>query len=280
MIKVQEDQEQKLALMKQEMEIIKRMSKIRYKIAVMSGKGGVGKSTVSVNIAAAFAKKGYKTGILDADIHGPNVPKMFGVEGKNLKFDKEGLIPIETKDGIKVMSIDFLLPSQEAPVIWRGPAQTGAVKQFLAEINWDDLDIMIIDNPPGTGDIPLTILQSIPSLDGVVFVTTPQSVVQEDVEKSVNLVKNLNIPIIGIVENMSGFICPHCENEVHIFGKDGGVQIADKMGINFLGRLPLDFNTPKSSDNGTPMVIKEPEAEISVKMLDIVDKIEKIIKKE
>ena len=252
MIKVQEDQEQKLALMKQEMEIIKRMSKIRYKIAVMSGKGGVGKSTVSVNIAAAFAKKGYKTGILDADIHGPNVPKMFGVEGKNLKFDKEGLIPIETKDGIKVMSIDFLLPSQEAPVIWRGPAQTGAVKQFLAEINWDDLDIMIIDNPPGTGDIPLTILQSIPSLDGVVFVTTPQSVVQEDVEKSVNLVKNLNIPIIGIVENMSGFICPHCENEVHIFGKDGEF----KLQIRWVSTFWVDY--PWISTHQSLLIMEPP----------------------
>jgi ATP-binding protein involved in chromosome partitioning len=279
MIAKQENQEQKLALMQQDIEIAKRMGNIKHKIAVMSGKGGVGKSTVSVNITAAFAKKGYKTGIMDADIHGPNVPKMFGVEGKSLKLDKEGIIPIETKEGIKIMSIGFLLSSQDVPVIWRGPAQTGAIRQFLAEIIWGDLDILIIDNPPGTGDIPLTILQTLPSLDGVVLVTTPQSVVQEDVEKNVNLVKKLNIPIIGIIENMSGFICPQCKNEIFIFGKDGGAQIAEEMDIPFLGRLPLDVKTSTASDIGTPIVIKEPESEISKEILKIVNKIENIVLK-
>lgn len=144
----QEDQDQKLAHMKQDIEITKRMGKIKHKIAVMSGKGGVGKSTVAVNLAASFAMKGYKTGIMDADVHGPNVPKMFGVEGKTLNLDKSGIIPIETEKGIKVMSIGFLLSSQDVPVVWRGPAQTGALKQFFAEINWGDLDILIIDNPP------------------------------------------------------------------------------------------------------------------------------------
>ena len=271
---------EKIELMQQDVDIIKRMDKIKYKIAVMSGKGGVGKSTISVNIAAAFAEKGYKTGIMDADIHGPNVPKMFGVEGKKLTFDKEGILPVETENGIKVMSISFLLSSQDVPVIWRGPAQTGAVKQFLGEINWGDLDVLIIDNPPGTGDIPLTILQALPSLDGVVIVTTPQSVVQEDVVKSINLVKNLNIPIIGIVENMSGFICPHCENEIFVFGKDGGIKIAEEMDIPFLGKLPLDMKTSEASDIGNPIVNKEPELEISKKLTDIVNKIESTIKKE
>jgi ATP-binding protein involved in chromosome partitioning len=272
------EEEHKKALMQQDIEIIKRMNKIKHKIAVMSGKGGVGKSTVAVNLAAAFAKKGYKTGIMDSDVHGPNVPKMFGVEGKQLKFDKNGIIPIETEDGIKIMSVGFFLSSQDTPVIWRGPAKTGVIRQFLAEVVWDDLDVLIIDNPPGTGDVPLTILQTVPSLDGVVLVTTPQSVVQEDVEKSVNLVKNLNIPIIGIIENMSGFICPHCENEILIFGKDGGAKIAKEMGIPFLGRLPLDVKTANASDVGTPIVIEEPESEISVKISEIVDKIESKIK--
>jgi ATP-binding protein involved in chromosome partitioning len=277
----EKENQEKIARMQQDIEIVKRMDKIKHKIAVMSGKGGVGKSTVSVNIAAAFAKKGYKTGILDADIHGPNVPKMFGVEGKTLTFDKEGIIPIETKNGIKIMSIGFLLSSQDAPVIWRGPAQTGAIKQFLAEISWGDLDVLIIDNPPGTGDIPLTILQILPSLDGVVIVTTPQSVVQEDVEKNINLVKSLNVPIIGIIENMSGFICPHCKNEIFIFGKDGGAKLAEEMDIPFLGKLPLDIETPSASDIGTPIVNKEPESEISKKISEIVNKIEKtMLKKE
>ncbi|OEC87525.1 MULTISPECIES: Mrp/NBP35 family ATP-binding protein [Methanobacterium] len=263
-----------MALMQQDIEIIKRMHKIKHKIAVMSGKGGVGKSTIAVNLAAAFAKKGYKIGIMDADVHGPNVPKMFGVEGKSLKFDKNGIIPIETEEGIKVMSVGFFLSSQDTPVIWRGPAKTGVIRQFLAEVTWDDLDILIIDNPPGTGDEPLTILQTVPSLDGVVLVTTPQSVVQEDVEKSVNLVKNLNIPVIGIIENMSGFICPHCKNEILIFGKDGGAKIAKEMNIPFLERLPLNVETSVASDTGIPIVIKDPKSEISIKISEIMDKIE------
>ena len=276
---VSEEEERKKALMEQEIEIIKRMSKIKHKIAVMSGKGGVGKSTVSVNLAAAFAKKGYKTGIMDVDVHGPNVPKMLGVEGKNLKYTKEGIVPVETGEGIKVMSVGFFLSSQDTPVIWRGPAKTGAIKQFFAEVNWGDLDVLIIDNPPGTGDEPLTVLQTIP-LDGVVLVTTPQSVVQEDVTKGVNLVKNLNIPIIGVIENMSGFICPHCENEILIFGKGTGAKMAEEMDIPFLGRLPLDVETAAASDRGTPVVIKEPESEISVRISKIVDEIEsKIISK-
>ncbi|HEX3013300.1 MAG TPA: Mrp/NBP35 family ATP-binding protein [Methanobacterium sp.] len=270
---VSEEEERKKALMEQEVEIIKRMSKIKHKIAVMSGKGGVGKSTVSVNLAAAFAKKGYKTGIMDVDVHGPNVPKMFGVEGKNLDYNEEGIIPVETEDGIKVMSVGFFLASQDVPLIWRGPAKTGAIKQFFAEVNWGDLDVLIIDNPPGTGDEPLTVLQTVP-LDGVVLVTTPQSVVQEDVTKSVNLVKKLNIPIIGVIENMSGLICPHCENEILVFGKGNGAKMAEEMDIPFLGRLPLNVETPVASDTGTPVVIKEPESEISVRISKIVDEIE------
>lgn len=270
---VSKEEERKKAVMQQEIEIIKRMSKIKHKIAVMSGKGGVGKSTMAVNLAAAFAKKGYKTGIMDADVHGPNVPKMFGVEGKNLKYGKDGIIPIETEEGIKVMSVGFFLSSQDIPLIWRGPAKTGLIKQFFAEVNWDDLDVLIIDNPPGTGDEPLTVLQTIP-LDGVVLITTPQSVVQEDVIKSVNMVKNLNIPIIGVIENMAGFICPGCKNEILIFGKGNGEKMAENMDVPFLGRLPLDVETSSASDIGTPIVIKEPESEISVRISKIVDKIE------
>lgn len=270
---VTKEVEHKKALMQQEIDIIKRMNKIKHKIAVMSGKGGVGKSTVAVNLAAAFAKKGYKTGIMDVDVHGPNVPKLFGVEGKALGFGRDGITPVKADDGVKVMSVGFFLHSQEVPLIWRGPAKTGVIKQFLAEVDWGDLDVLIIDNPPGTGDEPLTVLQTIP-LDGVVLVTTPQSVVQEDVIKSVNLVKNLKIPIIGVIENMSGFICPQCGEEVPIFGKGDGEQMAKKMQVPFLGKLPLDVETSSASDVGTPIVIKEPKSEISVRILEIVDKIE------
>ncbi len=275
---VSKEEEHKKALMQEEIDIIKKMSKIKHKIAVMSGKGGVGKSTIAVNLAVAFAKKGYKTGIMDVDVHGPNVPKMLGVEGKSLKFSEEGIIPIETEEGIKVMSVGFFLSSQDTPLIWRGPAKTGVIKQFFAEVIWGDLDVLIIDNPPGTGDEPLTILQTIP-LDGVVLITTPQSVVQEDVIKSVNLVKSLKISIIGIIENMSGFICPECKKEILIFGKSSSAKMAEKMDVPFLGSLPLDVETSAASDIGIPILIKEPKSEISVKISKIVGEIEsKIIK--
>lgn len=267
------EEEHKKAMMQQEIEIVKRMSRIKHKIAVMSGKGGVGKSTVAVNLAAAFTKKGYKTGIMDADLHGPNVPKMFNLEGKDLKFSEEGIIPVETKEGIKVMSVGFFLHSQDVPLIWRGPAKTGVIRQFFSEVIWGDLDVLIIDNPPGTGDEPLTILQTIP-LDGVVLITTPQSVVQEDVIKSINMVKDLKIPVIGIIENMSGFICPECKKEVPIFGKGNGEQIAKKLDVPFLGKLPLNAETAESSDMGIPIITKQPESEISVRILEITDKIE------
>ncbi|MGZ7067583.1 MAG: Mrp/NBP35 family ATP-binding protein [Methanobacterium sp.] len=274
-----DEEERKLKAMQQEVDIIKRMSKIKHKIAVMSGKGGVGKSTIAVNLAAAFAKKGYKTGIMDVDVHGPNVPKMFNVEGKHLLFGAKGIKPIETKQGIKVMSVGFFLSSLDSPVVWRGPMKTGVIKQFLSEVNWGDLDVLIIDNPPGTGDEPLTVLQSVP-LDGVVLVTTPQAVVQEDVRKSINLVENSKVPIIGVIENMSGFICPHCQEEVPIFGSGNGEQMAKKMDVPFLGKLPLNIETAAASDTGTPIVIKEPQSEIAVKISEIVDEIEsKIIKK-
>ncbi|MGZ7047715.1 MAG: P-loop NTPase, partial [Methanobacterium sp.] len=173
----------------------------------------------------------------------------------------------------------FFLSSLDSPVVWRGPMKTGVIKQFLSEVNWGDLDVLIIDNPPGTGDEPLTVLQSVP-LDGVVLVTTPQAVVQEDVRKSINLVQNSKVPIIGVIENMSGFICPHCQEEVPIFGSGNGEQMAKKMDVPFLGKLPLNIETAAASDTGTPIVIKEPQSEIAVKISEIVDEIEsKIIKK-
>lgn len=268
------EEEHKKAMMQQEIDIVKKMSQIKHKIAVMSGKGGVGKSTVAVNLAAAFAKKGYKTGIMDADLHGPNVPKMLNLEGTPLKSRPEGIVPVETEDGLKVMSVGFFLHSQDVPLIWRGPAKTNVLKQFLAGVLWGDLDVLIIDDPPGTGDEPLTVLQNIP-LDGVVLVTTPQSVVQEDVVKSINMVKDLNIKVIGIIENMSGFICPECKKEIDIFGKGNGEQVAKRLDVPFLGKLPLTSEAAEASDKGTPIVNKDPGSEISTRILKIVGRIEK-----
>lgn len=271
-LKYSAEEEHKIKLMQQEVDIVRRMSKIKHKIAVMSGKGGVGKSTIAVNLAAAFAKKGYKTGIMDVDVHGPNVPMMFGVEGKHLIYSADGIQPVES-DGVKIMSVGFFLESLDAPVVWRGPRKTGVIKQFLSEVNWGDLDVLIIDNPPGTGDEPLTILQSVP-LDGVVLVTTPQAVVQEDVRKGINLVLESKVPIIGIIENMSGFICPHCHEEVPIFGSGNGEEMAKKMDVHFLGKLPLNIETPASSDTGIPIVIKDPESDIAKKISEIAGYIE------
>ena len=274
-LKYSAEEEHKIKLMQQEVDIVRRMSKIKHKIAVMSGKGGVGKSTIAVNLAAAFAKKGYKTGIMDVDIHGPNVPMMFGVEGKHLIFTSDGIRPVEA-EGVKIMSVGFFLTSLDSPIIWRGPRKTGVIKQLLSEVNWGDLDVLIIDNPPGTGDEPLTILQSVP-LDGVVLVTTPQAVVQEDVRKGINLVLDSKVPIIGIIENMSGFICPHCHEEVPIFGSGNSEEMAKKMDVHFLGKLPLNVETPVSSDTGIPIVIKDPESNIAIKISDIANYIESTI---
>jgi len=274
-LKYSAEEEHKIKLMQQEVDIVRRMSKIKHKIAVMSGKGGVGKSTIAVNLAAAFAKKGYNTGIMDVDIHGPNVPMMFGVEGKHLIFTSNGIQPVEGH-GIKIMSVGFFLESLDSPVIWRGPKKTGVIKQFLSEVNWGDLDVLIIDNPPGTGDEPLTILQSVP-LDGVVLVTTPQAVVQEDVRKGINLVLESKVPIIGIVENMSGFICPHCNEEVPIFGSGNTEEMAKNMDVHFLGKLPLNVETPVSSDTGKPMVIKDPESDMAKRITEIANYIEKTV---
>ncbi|MGC9516504.1 MAG: Mrp/NBP35 family ATP-binding protein [Methanomicrobiales archaeon] len=275
-----EDLKQKLALMEQDIKISKTMGNIKHKIAVMSGKGGVGKSTIAVNLALAFANKGYKTGILDADLHGPNVPNMLGIKESFLKFDEDGIVPIKSDDGLEVISTKFLLPDEDSPIIWRGPKKTGAIRQFLSDVNWGDLDVLIIDNPPGTGDEPLTILQSIQSLDGVIIVTTPQSVALDDVRKCINMLKHLNINVIGLLENMSGFVCPHCNKKFSIFGENKGEKIAEKMDIPFLGSLAVDLSVSKSIDNEVPVLKQDPDSEFSKGFIKIFSKIEDFFKEE
>jgi ATP-binding protein involved in chromosome partitioning len=268
------EEEEKKLLMQQEIAIVKRMSHISHKIAVMSGKGGVGKSTISVNLAAAFALKNYKTGILDVDLHGPDVPHMLGVENGILEQSPRGILPVKARDNLEVLSIEFMLPVKGAPIIWRGPKKTGAIRQLLSDVSWGNLDVLVIDNPPGTGDEPLTILQSISPLDGVVMVTTPQAVAGEDVRKCVNMVKGLNIPILGIIENMSGFTCPHCHEEINIFGKGGGKQLAEELDVPYLGSLPVETGVGENSDQGKPFLLENSDSEISKKFIKIVSKIE------
>ena len=219
-------EEDKKAIMEQNINITRSLSNIKYKIAVMSGKGGVGKSTVAVNLAEAFNAMGFKTALFDVDIHGPNVPKMLGVEDKKLDVKGNKLIPVTTDNGIDVASMAFLIDSNASPIIWRGPQKTGAIKQLISDVAWSNIDVMIFDNPPGTGDEPLTVLQMIPNLDAAVMVTTPSSVSEEDVLKCVSMTRMMHVENIGLVENMAYFECPDCGKKVNLFGENKGKEFA------------------------------------------------------
>lgn len=221
---------------------------IKHVIGVVSGKGGVGKSMVTSSLAVLMNKMGYKVGILDADITGPSIPKSFGINSKVYQ-NEIGILPAETKNGIKIMSINLLLEDKEAPVLWRGPVIAGAVKQFWHDVVWGDLDYLFVDCPPGTGDVPLTVFQSIP-LDGAVIVTSPQDLVSMIVKKAYNMANMMNIPVLGIVENMSSVICPECKTEFKIFGS-GSDSIAEELGIDLLGKMPIDVDLAKAVDNGS-----------------------------
>lgn len=228
---------------------------VRHKVIVMSGKGGVGKSTVAVNLAAALANKGKKVGLLDADMHGPSVPKLLGLPSLPLNVDATGrIIPLKVPPSIKVVSIAFLLRDKDSPVIWRGPVKMGAIKQFLEEVEWGELDYLLVDLPPGTGDEPLSTAQLVPSPDGAVIVTTPQEVALLSVRKSINFAKAVGLRPIGLIENMCGLECPHCGNEIRLF-EDGGVEkAASDLSTPLLGRLPLSPAIARSGDEGAPFI--------------------------
>jgi|GEM_PF-1580770 len=240
--------------------MIKNLRNVKHKLIVMSGKGGVGKSTVASNLAQILLKRGYKVGLLDADIHGPTIPKLFGVVGKRMVKGKVGVAPFRLENGLEMASVSLLLENAETPIIWRGPLKMGLIKQFLEDIEWGMLDYLIIDLPPGTGDEPLTIAQLLPDADGVIFVTTPQEVALHAVRRSIKFAMQLNLPIIGIVENMSGLSCPHCGKEIELFSKDGGKKTAEMIGINFLGRIPFDVNIVKAGESGIPFTAQNSES--------------------
>jgi ATP-binding protein involved in chromosome partitioning len=266
----------------QEQQLKVRMSKVRHKIAVISGKGGVGKSVVTVNLAMAFAVHGYvnSVGILDADITGPCVPKMLGIHGQRLHVGPPGAFPAIGPMGIKVVSMDFLLQSDETPVIWRGPLKMKAISQFLSDIVWGELDFLFIDLPPGTGDEPLSVMQLIPEMDGVVIVTIPSEVSQIVVKKAVTFSKKLNMPVIGIIENMSGFVCPKCGAKINIFKVGGGQKIAKDLHVPFLGRIPIDPEICEDSDKGMPFVVEHMNSPAAKAFMEIVKKIEAFLKHE
>ena len=249
------------------------MGEIAHKVMVMSGKGGVGKTTVAVNLALMLSRKGYSVGLLDADIHGPNTPKMLGIEDKKLGgTESERIVPV-TAHGVNVVSMAFLLPDKDSPIIWRGPMKMKALSQFTNDVEWGTLDYLVIDLPPGTGDEPLSIAQLLDS-DGAIIVTTPQDVALLDSRKTVNFARKLETPVAGIIENMSGFVCPHCGKEIDLFKRGGGERAAHDLTIPFLGSVPFDPEIVVSGDSGTPFVLGEERSEAREAFETIVSKIE------
>jgi len=253
------------------------LKNVKHKVIIMSGKGGVGKSTVSVNLAAALAKKGRKVGILDADMHGPSVPKLLGIPNLPLTVNDQGkIVPFFVPPSIKVVSIAFLLSDRDSPVIWRGPVKMGAIKQFLEEVEWGELDYLLVDLPPGTGDEPLSTAQLVPSPDGAIIVTTPQDVALLSVRKSINFAKAVGLKPIGLVENMYGLECPHCGKMIQLF-EDGGVEKATKdLSVPLLGQLPMSPEIARSGDAGKPFATGSDKAakafdDITMKIIEAVE---------
>ena len=238
----------------QDLEIQKKLDNINHIIIVLSGKGGVGKSTAAVNLTLSLALQGFKTGILDVDIHGPSIPKLLGLTGKRMEMDKEALLPLECYANVKVVSMGLLLDNDANPVIWRGPMKANMIREFIQRVAWGKLDYLVVDCPPGTGDEPLSIAQLLGKKARAVILTTPQEVAIIDVEKCVTFCRQLKLPVAGIIENMSGYICPHCGKETDIFSRGGGETLALKYGIPFLGKIPLDPAIVKSGDEGRPSV--------------------------
>jgi ATP-binding protein involved in chromosome partitioning len=245
----------------EDQKVNERIMKITHKVLVLSGKGGVGKSTVAVNLAVALAAAGKRVGLLDVDVHGPSVPKLLGVDGMPLHGGKDTIYPFAVGENLKVMSIGFLLRSADDAVIWRGPMKFNVIKQFLSDVEWGELDYLIVDSPPGTGDEPLSVVQLIQNADGAVIVTTPQDVAVIDVRKCINFCRQVSLPVIGVIENMSGFICPKCGERTDIFKSGGGEHMAMDMGVPFLGRVPVDPAIVSASDEGKPYLVSFPNTE-------------------
>ena len=257
-----------MAAMRERMKMAQRMSRIKHKIVVMSGKGGTGKSTVATNLACVLAESG-KTGIVDADVTGPDIAKMMGVEDAQVKATDTGLEPTTGPAGVRVISMAQMI-DRDTAVVWRGPLKIKALKQMLSDVEWGDLDYLVIDLPPGTSDEPLSVAQEIPDADGAVVVTTPQEVSLLDVRKSIAFAKAVKMDILGVIENMSGFVCPHCGKQTDIFKIGGGEAAAKELGLPFLGRVPIDPRIVIGGDAGTPFVLEHPDSEATKAFRGIV----------
>jgi ATP-binding protein involved in chromosome partitioning len=244
---------------------------VKHVILVLSGKGGVGKSTVSVNLAFALAGTGKQVGLLDLDIHGPNIPKMLGIEDQRLAVTEKFLEPVHVTGNLSVISMAFLLPDTSTPVVWRGPMKMAVIQQFLADVHWGALDYLVVDLPPGTGDEALTIAQLAPNVRGAVIVTTPQDVAVMDAIKAAKFIEKLDLTVLGVIENMSGMICPHCGDTINLFGAGGGKKAAEDLGVPYLGAIPLDPAMVKAGDEGRPYILRHADSP-TWKAVDIVMK--------
>lgn len=261
------------ARQRQEDETIKAsLSRIKHKIFVLSGKGGVGKSSVSANLAASLSKRGYKTGLMDVDVHGPSIAQMLGLTEILDISEDHLLLPKQVNENLKVVSVQALMQDKDQAIIWRGPAKTGMIRQFVSSVEWGDLDFLIIDAPPGTGDEPLTVVQTIPEALGVI-VTTPQEVALADIRKSISFCKTVRLKTLGIVENMAGFKCPHCHEPINLFSSGGGERTAKSQGLTFLGSIPFDTDVVASGDSGVPMMFQKKETEFTKAFDKVVENI-------
>ncbi len=253
--------------------INKNLEHIRHKILVLSGKGGVGKSTIAANLAVSLSLANKRVGLLDIDIHGPSIPKILNLEGRVIQVLGETMLPVQIGPDLKVMSIGFLLRDSDDAVIWRGPMKNQVIRQFLKDVKWGSLDFLIVDSPPGTGDEPLSIAQLLGDADGAIIVTTPQQIALSDVRKGISFCRSLNIPVLGVVENMSGFVCPSCGEQTDIFKLGGGQDMARQLGIHFLGRIPIDPEIVQACDSGQPYVGENSENETAQAFSQVTERI-------
>jgi len=255
----------------------KVMMDVKHVILVLSGKGGVGKSTVSTNLASALAAHGRRVGLLDLDIHGPNIPTMLGIEEQQPVVHDKTMEPIRVTGNLAVMSMGFLLPDKSTPVIWRGPMKMAVIRQFLEEVNWGSLDYLVVDLPPGTGDEALTIAQLAPNVKGAVIVTTPQDVAVIDAVKAVKFIEKLELPVLGIIENMSGMVCPHCGDAIDLFGRGGGKKAADELHVPYLGEIPIDPAMVKAGDEGRPFILQHADSASWKAVNAVMERLVKIV---
>jgi len=257
-----------------------RMNDIKFKLIVGSNKGGVGKSTVTTNLAIALAEKGYKVGLADADLHGPNIPKLINAENIRLKAEDDGIMPYETRNGLKVASLGFLIEDPNMHIAWRDAVKYDFIIELLGNINWGELDYLLIDLPPGTGNEQITIIDFIGDVDGCVVVTTPQDLALLDARKMISFARDSNVPIVGIIENMSTMACPHCDGEIDVFKRGGGKKLAEELVLPYLGSIPLDAEVAIRSDSGEPVVLSRPDSAATKAFLELAQNCHKFLNPE